>query len=77
MKRTVGITERYNPGHYEFIEIRGQVEFEDGDLAADDDPESYALRCLDQLLEPHRRRAVELLPAESPSYLPYHPALES
>lgn len=76
MKITLSVTERVNVGSYEFIEISGGVEF-DEDEAFDNgvDAATYAKDQLDVLLRSHRRRALDVLPEESESFLTYHPAL--
>lgn len=75
MKYALEIRERVNPGNYEYVEISGRVEFDDEDTA-EQDPAEFGREQLDALLDSHRRRALQMLPDDSESFMIYHPALE-
>lgn len=77
MKYTVAVTERVNPGNYEFIEVSAGVEFTEADAQdAGLTPAEFGAEQLDALLLSHRRRAMELTPEDAPSFINDHPALE-
>lgn len=76
MNYSLSTTERVNLGNFEFVQIAGGVEFSDDEVPDGISPAKHARNELDALLLPHRRRAEAMVPEDSNSFIPEHPALE-
>lgn len=75
MKCTVSVTERINLGNFEYVEITAGVDFDTEEVS--ENPEAFARQQIDVLLRCHRRRAYQMLPEDSESFLAFHPALDN